>query len=120
VGLFFETLKSTRRLSLCPEVNRSLQKSLGAVGEDPFLAFPELGDFDLYAGDGHYHAAAVHDPALGGSRRAVGHFFMLNLRSRALHHLALGQSGGERKCEHDMRVLKRLDFVALRHGAKKG
>lgn len=120
VGLFFETLKSTRRLSLCREVNRSLEKSLGAVGEDPFLAFPELGDFDLYAGDGHYHAAAVHDPALGGSRRAVGHFFMLNLRSRALHHLALGQSGGERKCEHDMHVLKRLDFVALRHGAKKG
>jgi len=32
-----------------------------ASEKDPFAAIPELNGFAIYAGDGHYHAAAVHD-----------------------------------------------------------
>jgi hypothetical protein len=120
VGHFFETLKSPRRLALCRELSRCLQQSVSRVCEDPFRPFPELADFDLYAGDGHCHAAAAHDKAMGDSRQPVGHLFTLNLRSRALHHLTLGETGGTRKREHDMHALKRLDLDELRHHAKKG
>ena len=59
---FFEALASTRRLSLCKAVNERLATSMNRSMPDLFAAFPALAAFDIYAGDGHFHAAAVHDP----------------------------------------------------------
>ncbi len=119
-GHFFETLKSQRRLGLCAELNELLQQEVAKVRDDPFAAFPELAGFDIHAGDGHYHGAAAHDKPIGDAKRPVGHFFMFNLRSCALHHLELGEAGEQRKHEHDMRVLKRTAIKTLRRGAGKG
>jgi hypothetical protein len=46
----------------------------------------ELSHYDLYAGDGHFHGAAAHDPrdAESGTKSATGHCFTLNLRTLAL------------------------------------
>jgi len=120
VNHFFELLKSCRRLALCVELNQLLLESVARKCDDPFSPFIELAKFDLYAGDGHYHAPAAHDDVKGKSKQPVGHFFIFNMRSRALHHLELALSGGERKREHDMHVLKRTDLRDLRFGAKKG
>ena len=117
---FFETLKSGRRLKLCQEVNGLLQDAVKQVRDDPFAAHRELKGFDLHAGDGHYHGAASHDKPIGDSKRPVGHFFMLDLRTCAMHHLELGETGEARKSEHDMHVLKRTDIKTLRRGAGKG
>ena len=55
---------------------------------EPFSAFPQLAPFDLYAGDGHFHSAAIHDPRdAGGTRHATGHVYLLNLRSQAMRQL---------------------------------
>jgi hypothetical protein len=111
---------------------------------DPFAVHPELAGFWLFAGDGHYHAAAVHDPrVLGakdfkphppprknksmdrvrvepvGTQDAVGHFFALNLRNHLLRHLVVADQQ-ERRKEHDMRALKALATSELRMGAPKG
>jgi hypothetical protein len=112
-GHFFETLKSPRRLALCQEVNAIVARLLT---DDPFAAQEALADYDLYAADGHWHGAAVHDQPLDGAHRAVGHFFSLNLRTQALQHLTAAQG----KKEHDMHALKRLDLATLRQGAPKG
>ena len=117
---FFETLKSGRRLKLCEELNRRLHEAVRQVREDPFAAHSELKGFDLHAGDGHYHKAAAHDKPIGDSKRPVGHFFMFDLRTSALHHLELAETGGTRKGEHDMHVLKRTDIKTLRLGSGKG
>ena len=118
-GAFFESIKSTRRLSLLSEINAGLQGLAARMGCDPFTHFPHLNDFDVFAGDGHFHAAAVHDEIVGGIRHATGHFYGLNLRHQGVIHLTTGDRT-TRLREHDMRALKRLDSNTLRQGAPKG
>ena len=147
---YFDSLRSERRLQLTAEASDALYEKLSAesTGVDPFAQHPELADFILSAGDGHYHAAAVHDPrVLGakddskkeappklphknqsmdreriapeGTKYAVGHFFLIDLRTGLMRHLAVADQG-ERKKEHDMRALKALSAKQLRMGADKG
>jgi hypothetical protein len=125
VSLFFKSLSSARRLENARSINLLLAPLMAQRCEDPFAAIPELDDFDLFAGDGHYHGAAAHDPKILRSngkmkKLAVGHFFMLDFRTHHLDYLALGQQGGTRKGEHDMRVIKRAEIDALRGGKPKG
>jgi hypothetical protein len=118
---FFETLRSARRLALVSEVSSGLAASLPPLPGDWWKCVPELADFEVFAGDGHFHAAAAHDPrdAQDGSRDAVGHFFTLDLRSHALGHLTAADQVTRRK-EHDMHALKRLGIRSLRRGVAKG
>ena len=112
-GHFFASLDSARRLALCRQANARIVRLLT---DDPFAHVVGLHDFDLYAGDGHWHGAAAHAVPLDGAKRAIGHFFALNLRTQALSHLTHAQG----KKEHDMHALKRLDVATLRHGAPAG
>lgn len=118
---FFATLKSTRRLALIAEVSHGLAKRMPALDKEFWNSVPEINGFDLYAGDGHFHAAAAHDPRdpEKGIKYGVGHFFSLDLRSHALAHLTVADQIARKK-EHDMRALKRLHLTHLRQGAKKG
>jgi hypothetical protein len=92
---------------------------------DPFAAIPELDDFDIYSGDGHYHSAACHDKKVeysDGTKRGIpiGHFFQLDMRSHFLRHMEQAKPGDGKKAEHDIRAVKRAGAIALRSGAKKG
>lgn len=82
--------------------------------------YPCLDDYDIYAGDGHYHAAAVHDRAKDGKKYPVQHFYTLDLRTHALNHLTQADVSGNRKKEHDMRALKRMEINKLRNNAPTG
>jgi hypothetical protein len=117
---YFDSLRSERRLQLTAEASDALYEKLSAesTGVDSFAQHPELADFILSAGDGHYHAAAVHDPrVLGakddskkeappklphknqsmdreriapeGTKYADGHFFLIDLRTSLMRHLAV-------------------------------
>jgi Transposase DDE domain len=133
---FFESLKSKRRLALLSEILAQVQIHMRRSLPDPFAAFKCLGEFDLYAGDGHYISAASHDKAaprkapikdktLGrtaaftATKYATGHIYTLCLRSHCVTHLTVSDQV-ERKKEHDMRALKRQDILSLRQGAAKG
>jgi len=78
--------------------------------------FPQLVNFDIYAGDGHWHQAASHDVPIEGTIYATGHFYALDLRRRTLSRLATAKG----KKEHDMHALKRLSKAMLRQGAPVG
>ena len=120
VSHFFESLKSQRRLALSSEVCLTLSKRPKAKPDDILSGAKELESFELYAGDGHLHAAAAHDPhSSDGSKYATGHLFSLNLRTHALSHLGVADQVNRKK-EHDMRALKRLDIETLRRGAPAG
>lgn len=119
LGLFFETLKSSRRLKFCAEINTKLCDIINQELPDPLAHFQELKNFDVYAGDGHWHGAAAHDPTKDGRKWAVGHFYTLNLRSHAMKHLEMADEV-HRKHEHDMRALKRQSIQSLRQGASTG
>lgn len=125
VDLFFKAIQSQRRFQNLASTNAGLAPLMAASAKDPFADIPELKGFAIHAGDGHYHAAAVHDrkrPGSGGTMRkeAAGHFFLLDLRTHFLSHLAGAEQGGARKREHDMHAIKRLGADALRGGQPKG
>jgi hypothetical protein len=133
---FFESLKSKRRLALLSEILAQVQAHMRRALPDPFAALKGLEGFDLYAGDGHFIAAASHDKAAprksSGKSKAVGrtaaftatkyatgHIYSLCLRSHGMTHLTVSDQI-ERNKEHDMRALKRQDILTLRQGAAKG
>ncbi len=118
-GHFFESLKSKRRLKLCGELLEKINHSMESRLPDPLAQFSSLKDFDIYAGDGHFHAAAAHDPRKGGKKYAVGHLYALNLRTQGVSHLSVGDQINRKK-EHDMRGLKRMEIDQLRQKAPKG
>jgi hypothetical protein len=115
---YFEGLKSKRRRSLVAESSDSLARSMRDSRPDALAeAIPELDGFEVYAGDGHWHGAAVHDSRYeDGKKYAVGHLYGLDLRCGALFHIG----AGEGKKEHDLSTLKRVGKEKLRRGAKKG
>jgi hypothetical protein len=121
---FFESYKSQRRLALVAEVSQAiarLDQAEVTAAADPLTGAVELAHYDLYAGDGHFHQAAAHDPrdAETGKKYATGHCFALNLRTQALSHLTVADQA-ERKHEHDLRALKRLAIDTLRQHAPQG
>ena len=136
---FFESLKSERRLALLSDILAKSQIRMRREMPDPFAAFKSLDDFDLYAGDGHFIAAACHDQAaprkipakkskagtpgrtaaFTATKYATGHLYSLDLRSHCMTHLTVSDQV-ERKKEHDMRALKRQDIESLRQSADKG
>jgi Transposase DDE domain len=116
LGHYFEALKSPRRLRLATELNGRLCQRIATTLADPLAEYADFDDFDLYAGDGHWHAAAAHDVRWDGAKAPVGHFYALDLRRHTLRHLAVGT--GQK--EHDMHALKRLVAAALRQHAPTG
>jgi hypothetical protein len=119
LGHLFESLKSGRRARLLRELNQRLQVELARQIPDLLGSLSALADFDVFAGDGHWHAAAAHDPRIQGTKYATGHFFGLNLRTHGMVHLT-GADQEARLKEHDMRALKRLEISILRQGAPQG
>ena len=61
------------------------------ISFDPLSEYEDLAKFDIHAGDGHFHIHATHDEAIEDSKRAVEHFYSLNLRTYGLWHLGMDQ-----------------------------
>lgn len=127
VGHFFSELKSARRLENLTSVNQHLHARFKDTQEDELASIVELENWQIYAGDGHYHKAAVFDPKTKAdlstkepSKSPVGHFFLLDLRTHHLGYLDLAQPDEGKKQEHDLRLLKRQDLENLRGRAKSG
>jgi hypothetical protein len=110
-SLHFESLKSQRRLEMLQAVSKVLAQLLQPDASD----LAALKDFDLYAGDGHWHSAATHDPVVDGQKTAVGHIYALNLRTHALRHLHLAQGK-----ENDIGAIQKLGAKTLRLDARTG
>ncbi len=120
-GQFFSIQRSVRRLNLVGEVNTLVASAMQPHLYSKVGDFCELDRFDIYAGDGHYIGASTHEVPIEGKRRAVGHFYTLNLRSHGLTYLTGADlQGGKKKSEHDMHALKRQSGKALRQGAQPG
>jgi hypothetical protein len=118
-GPYFETLASARRLGMVAECSALLRRRVDALRLSPLAPIEALASFDLYAGDGHYLEHATHDPVIGETHWATGHFFALNLKSQSLFPLVLADRAARKK-EHDVRALKRQSVAMLRQGAGKG
>jgi hypothetical protein len=65
--------------------------------KDPLAQFSELDDYDIFAGDGHYHTATAHDIRKTGKKYATQHFYAVDLRNHFLNHLTVADTSGNRK-----------------------
>ena len=120
ITTYFESLKSNRRLKLVTEVANDIEMQMRGSSNDIISEhIPQLEDYDVWAGDGHWHEHATHDKRDGGKYYAVGHLYGWDLRHNTLHHLVTADQV-TRKKEHDIRGLKRLSHDELRVGAPKG
>lgn len=116
LGNYFATLRSARRCEVLRDTNTALVGTANQCLHDRLADIPELANYECFAGDGHWHKAATHDPRHEGTKMAVGHFYALNLRTHALRHLVVGEG----LHEHDMSALKRVKPKGLRQGVRKG
>ncbi len=92
---------------------------------DPYAQCEELGDWDLYAVDGHYHHAACFDKKTENSKGelraiATGHFFRMNMRTHHMSCLGMANPEDGKKKPHDVTVIKRSTAEQLRNGTPKG
>ena len=113
---YFATLRSERRGELLADVHDGLIAFADPRLPDRLAGIPELGNYECFAMDGHWHQSATHDPRHEDKKMAVGHFYGLNLRTHSLRHL----TAAEGLHEHDMNALKRLKPRGLRQGVPKG
>ena len=119
VGPYFDKLASPRRLAMVAECSALLRQRVAASRASGLAEFTALDAFEIYAGDGHYLAAATHDPLRGETHWPTGHFFALNLKDQSLFPLVLADLVARKK-EHDIRALERQNVAPLRQGAGKG
>lgn len=117
---FFKALKSKRRLSNLTSINTRLKDTAKGTLPDAFAHCPELDNFDIYAGDGHYLHAACFDPKKNGKKRPTGHFFRLDLRNHHLDYIDLEKPDWGKVKKHDARIIQEADPEALRNHAPKG
>jgi hypothetical protein len=120
VSHFFKALKSKRRLANLISINSLLNEHSKPLLPDAFAPVPELANFDIYAGDGHYQKASCFDKTIEGKKRATGHFFRLDLRSHHLDYISLEKRDLGKKKKHDATIIKEADPEALRNHAPKG
>ena len=120
VSHFFKALKSKRRLDNLTSINNLLSQVSDQVLPDAFMLCPELDNFDIYAGDGHYLKPACFDKPIMDKKRPTGHFYRLNLRHHHLDYISLEKPNKWKKKKHDVSILKEADPELLRNGAAKG
>ena len=140
LNTFFKTMKSERRLNYLKNIydEFALIATRDLEVNDIFKDFKELAGMGLFAGDGSYHEHASHDEKFSSNKvsetndqnernenhkstkRAVQHYYSIDLRSNLAHHLTVAKIGGIRKKENDMHALKRLEAKILRMGVPKG
>jgi hypothetical protein len=139
---FYKSLGSNRRLAhlqtITDLLNCEFEKELSS--SDRLSLFNELKNFSVFASDGSYFEWACHDETFvrnkssknesekvaerienyKSTKRSVQNIFSINLRNYLAYHLAVAEIGGDRKREHDIHILKRLDKDSLRMNSKKG
>jgi len=120
---YFASLKSPRRLTMMRNLARHLRADhLPALrAHDNLLAtFPELNDWEVWAGDGHFMEHATHDPRNEKDPYApVGAIYKLDTRTGWAEFLDLIQPTA-RGTEHEITTLKRQSPEDLSCGATKG
>jgi len=117
---YFDTLKSSRRLQFVTDLEKLIANEMSnSIPDQLSEALPQLSNYHVFSGDGHFHTHATHDYQNQDTKYAVGHLYGLNMRTKALFHLTCADQENRDK-EHDMRALKRLEIEELRQGAGKG
>ena len=101
---FFGALQSPRRLNFMEDIsgafNNELNCYMEAFGTDYLRDFPELANYEVYSGDGHYidHASHTKKDA-SGKNYAAGTLYIQNIRTGLISPLATITDGNRKSHE---------------------
>lgn len=118
VSHFFESLKSQRRKNMVVDLNGHVLEHMKIQCPDVLECLDSMSNFDLYAADGHAHAASTHSAKMEGTKWAAQYIYALNLRTHAMSLLSLPDPGAKK--EHEIKTMKKLEVRQLRQNAPKG
>ena len=101
---FFSALDSSRRLSLIEDISKAFNNDIGnymkAFGTDYLRDFPEIADYQVYSGDGHYIDHASHtEKDASGKNYAAGTLYIQNIRTGLISPLATITDGNRKSHE---------------------
>lgn len=101
---FFSALDSSRRLNLVEDISKSFNNDIDnymkAFGTDYLQDFPELVDYQVYSGDGHYINHASHTEKDGsGKNYAAGTLYIQDIRTGLISPLATITDGNRKSHE---------------------
>ena len=106
---FFESLKSRRRAEVIRMVSEAsfsqFEKAAADSGIDYLKEFPELDNYNVMNGDGHYFSHASHTKPLKEKTSAAGSVYIQSLRSGNIFPLAVVSDGSIKA--HEMPVFKK-------------
>jgi hypothetical protein len=101
---FFSALDSSRRLDLLEDIskafNNEIDNYLKAFGTDYLRDFPEIANYHVYSGDGHYIDHASHTEKDGsGKNYAAGTLYIQDIRTGLISPLAIITDGNRKSHE---------------------
>lgn len=108
---FFEALQSKRRTAVISKISAEAfkmfeQSSFESGGADFLKAFPELNDYAVFNGDGHYISHSAHVvPEKGKKKHAAGSIYIQSLRTGNLFPFCAVRDGHGKK--HEMPCFRR-------------
>jgi len=112
---FFDALSSKRRRLVVRDYSRQLYEhlnlKLAELKVNYLESFPELEDFNVISGDGHFiqHPSHGQRHPVKDRHYAVGNIFVQNLRTGLMYPLAAINDGSEKK--HEMPIFRKAaDF----------
>ena len=119
---FFTSLHSDRRKNLIDDISAAFQKKIEGLIKplnlDYYSEFPELIDYDLFAGDGHYISKSCHTKS-NSSKKAIaaGNLYIQDLRNGFLQLLSPITDGKRRN--HEIPVFRDNFYQAPKIQRKK-
>jgi hypothetical protein len=119
VRTFFSALESSSRLEYIRSVNKKLIERYTPEIEDNLSDIPELENFDVKIGDGHFHEHAAHEKKIDGKTYAVGHMYFMDARTHLIQPVGMLKSSLSNKKKQDIKLLQEHKNK-LRFGAPAG
>ena len=106
---FFEALQSKRRAAVISKISDEAFKMFEEIslesGTDFLKAFPELNDYAVFNGDGHYISHSAHAVPGTGKKYAAGSIYIQSMRTGNLFPFCTVRDGRRRK--HEMPYFRR-------------
>ena len=119
---FFSALQSSRRLRLIEDIsgafNNELHRYVEAFGTDYLRDFPEIANYQVFSGDGHYIDHASHTKKdTSGKNYAAGTLYIQNVRTGLISPLATITDGNRKS--HEIPIFRDALDALPKSGLKK-
>jgi hypothetical protein len=103
---FFYALESETRLEFLKQVSAKLIETHTPTLKDNLSDIPELDNFDVKIGDGHFHEHATHEKKINGKNYSVGHMYFMDAKTHLIRPVGMLKDSLGNKKKADIKLLQ--------------